>query len=107
MYVNCDLAFTVPENHATEAVKRILETLSAKLLLGARGDSLNIRASDEKTVEVTISALKGKCSFEDVLERINEYMELITFALKNGFGMFDLTRSFLYPDGEFQNYTLC
>jgi hypothetical protein len=68
---------------------------------------LNIRASDEKTVEVTISALKGKCSFEDVLERINEYMELITFALKNGFGMFDLTRSFLYPDGEFQNYTLC
>ncbi|MGC9384183.1 MAG: hypothetical protein ACP5D6_06260 [Kosmotogaceae bacterium] len=107
MYVNCDLAFTVPENQATEAVKRILETLSAKLLLGARGDSLNIRASDKKTVEITISALKGKCSFEDVLERINEYMELITFALKNAFGVFDLTSSFLYPDGEYQNYTLC
>lgn len=107
MYIVCDLRYTVSESRSTEALKMILESLSKKLLLGASGDTLNMRAESEDTLEVQIMALKGKCSFEEVVPRINEYLILISNALQAKFPDHRVVSSYIYPDSEESPYLLC
>ncbi|AFK07636.1 MULTISPECIES: hypothetical protein [Mesotoga] len=107
MYIVCDLTYAVSESRSTEALKMILETLSKKLLLGAQGDTLNMRAETEDTIEVQIMALKGSCSFEEVVPRINEYLSLISRALETSFPDYRVVSSYIYLDGEETPYLLC
>jgi hypothetical protein len=107
MYIVCDLRYTVSESRSTEALKMILETLSKKLLLGARGDTLNMRAESETVIEVQIMALKGECSFEEVVPRINEYLTVISGTLEESFPDYRVVSSYIYPDTEYNPYLLC
>jgi hypothetical protein len=107
MYIVCDLRYTVSESRSTEALKMILETLSKKLLLGARGDALNMKAEDSSVLEVQIMALKGECSFEEVIPRINEYLTIISKALEEKFPDYRVVSSYIYPDHEQNPCLLC
>ncbi len=107
MYIVCDMEYTVPESRSVEAVGKVLKTLSHQILLGAKGDSLDIRASDDSTVEIIIYAVKGKCTLGEVIERVNEYLSLIFNTLEKSYSGCAVLSSYIYPENETQPYLIC
>ncbi|HAA86486.1 MAG TPA: hypothetical protein DCE14_09110 [Kosmotogaceae bacterium] len=107
MYIVCDMEFSVPESRSVEAVGKVLKTLSHQILLGAKGDSLDIRASDDSTIEILIYALKGTCTLGEVIERVNEYVGLISSTLEKSYSDCAVLSSYIYPEDETQPYLIC
>jgi len=81
--------------------------LSRNMQLGARGDLLNIRLIGNGKLLVRIITEQGSCTLNEVFERINGYLGLISDALKKNTRSYSISKTFIYHEKGSQTYLIC
>ncbi|OAA30733.1 hypothetical protein AT15_09940 [Kosmotoga arenicorallina S304] len=106
MRIVYSMELTFETRKSSNLIMDISHYLSRNMQLGARGDHLNIRQIESGKLLIRIITEQGSCTLDEVFERINGYLGLISNALKKSTRNYSISKTFIYHEKGSQTYLI-